>query len=405
VNVASRVISSSPDRAAGIVLAVGVQQVFFNSLEALRGIAALVVVFYHAMWTNPLTQLQFVQNGPLMVDFFFVLSGFVICHSYGHRIGSRSELAKFIWLRFGRLYPLHFAFLMVFLAFEVAKWVVERQLGLVADKPAFTVNGPFALLTNLLLIHSLGLHKTLTFNYPSWSISTEFYTYVLFGVLRLALPNERRFMLAVIAVVLSGAAILLAEQQYALVDAGPEWGFFRCSGEFFLGALTYQAYTSLRSRVPQSASLTALMNALPIAIVLAIVGFLSRPLTGAWPFAFPVLAAALILSVVLASGSPMATLLQTRPLRWLGRVSYSVYMVHAALVWSMTQLLSIALHVPRIELKGEHVLVTSPGWGLVLVIAYVCAVLALSELTYQWIEEPFRARSKQLARRWFGHAA
>ena len=61
---------------------------FFVSLESLRGIAALVVIFYHAEWYNPITPLRFVQNGPLMVDLFFVLSGFVIYHSYGSRLGS-----------------------------------------------------------------------------------------------------------------------------------------------------------------------------------------------------------------------------------------------------------------------------------------------------------------------------
>jgi peptidoglycan/LPS O-acetylase OafA/YrhL len=49
---------------------------FFGGLESLRGVAALIVVFVHIKWVNPLTTLLFFRNGYLMVDLFFVLSGF-----------------------------------------------------------------------------------------------------------------------------------------------------------------------------------------------------------------------------------------------------------------------------------------------------------------------------------------
>jgi peptidoglycan/LPS O-acetylase OafA/YrhL len=61
---------------------------FFGGLESLRGIAALMVVFYHIEWTNPLTHHLIFRNGYLMVDLFFVLSGFVICYNYGQKIGN-----------------------------------------------------------------------------------------------------------------------------------------------------------------------------------------------------------------------------------------------------------------------------------------------------------------------------
>src|SRR5579871_4742226 len=100
---------------------------FFAPLESWRGLAALVVVVFHAVWTNPITASRFFQNGALMVDFFFVLSGFVIFHSYGRKLASTTDVIRFLWLRLGRLWPLHFAFLLVFLGFEVAKLVAERH--------------------------------------------------------------------------------------------------------------------------------------------------------------------------------------------------------------------------------------------------------------------------------------
>jgi len=67
---------------------------FFVPLESLRGVAALIVVVYHAVWLNPVTNSRFFMNGALMVDFFFVLSGFVIFHSYGDRLSSFRDFGR-----------------------------------------------------------------------------------------------------------------------------------------------------------------------------------------------------------------------------------------------------------------------------------------------------------------------
>lgn len=97
---------------------------FFGELESLRGIAALTVVLFHVNqlhWINPVTTHRFFGNGGLMVDLFFVLSGFVICHNYSQKIRSLKNIGRFMFLRLGRLFPLHFFFLLVFLGVEIAK--------------------------------------------------------------------------------------------------------------------------------------------------------------------------------------------------------------------------------------------------------------------------------------------
>jgi peptidoglycan/LPS O-acetylase OafA/YrhL len=375
-------------RAARATVAI-VQPTYFFALESLRGIAALIVVCFHARWTNPITTLEFVQNGPLMVDFFFVLSGFVIYHSYGDRLKSGSDVARFTWLRLGRLYPLHLACLLVFLAFEIGKWPL--------DQPAFITNNKFALVSNLLLIHALGVQKKLTFNYPSWSVSAEFYTYLLFALLRLLLPSRRSFVLVAIGVVAISAATLLAVGKFRLMDAAQDWGLIRCTGEFFLGILTYHAYSALRTRLPAWVASGLLSKTLPLVALIATIAFLSQPLFGTWSFAFPLFGAALILTVVLTSGSPIVDLLQARPFRWLGKVSYSIYMVHAAIGWLIAQALSAAFHFPRVLVDGDPALAMSPGGGLLILAVYICAVLLVSQATFRWIEEPFRAKAKEFA--------
>lgn len=375
---------------------------FFVPLESLRGLAALVVVVYHAVWTNPVTAQNFFQNGALMVDFFFVLSGFVIFHSYGQKLGSLRAVGRFLWLRLGRLYPLHVAFLLVFLAFECAKFAAEKRFGIIADKPAFTVNGGYAFLTNLLLLHSMGLRNSLTFNYPSWSISVEFYAYVLFALVRSAFATLRWFVVAAFGVIGLSTAILLWLHVVPLVNAGFDYGYFRCCAGFFLGTLVYCAYTRLchsqPAHHPAKHSLRLLSGA-SLASMLLVLTFIDP--NGWATYLLPPLSALVILTVMLWPLPALQRILSSAPLAWLGRVSYSLYMVHAALVWVITQLLTVVLKYPKIELADGHGVATPAGVGVTVLVVYIAAVLLLSNFTYHWIEVPFRRRSRQAADRWF----
>lgn len=71
----------------------------FETLNGLRGVAAMVVVAFH--WFGGLT------NGYLAVDFFYVLSGFVIAYAYGNRLRNGLSLRGFLAIRLIRLYPLY----------------------------------------------------------------------------------------------------------------------------------------------------------------------------------------------------------------------------------------------------------------------------------------------------------
>ena len=94
-----------------------------------------------------------------MVDFFFVLSGFVISLNYQRRILVFGDLLNFQLRRFLRLYPLHFLMLAVFLGVEIARYYAEATYGLVASNPAFTVNNIESFLHNLLLTQNIFLSR------------------------------------------------------------------------------------------------------------------------------------------------------------------------------------------------------------------------------------------------------
>src|SRR6267154_4375538 len=93
----------------------------FRVLDSWRGIAALLVAIFHLNVYSAIYPLDFIRNSYLFVDFFFVLSGFVITHSYEDKLSRGHEFASFAIRRFGRLWPLHAAVLVAFVPMERVK--------------------------------------------------------------------------------------------------------------------------------------------------------------------------------------------------------------------------------------------------------------------------------------------
>jgi peptidoglycan/LPS O-acetylase OafA/YrhL len=86
----------------------------FEVLDSWRGICALLVTLFHFPAAGWLATNGFIRGSYLFVDFFFVLSGFVIAHAYGERLGDGTSFRKFMVTRFGRLFPLHAFMLLAF---------------------------------------------------------------------------------------------------------------------------------------------------------------------------------------------------------------------------------------------------------------------------------------------------
>src|SRR5215467_5563526 len=99
----------------------------FEVLDSWRGICAMMVVLYHVPEFFFFSDLAVIRSGWLFVDFFFVLSGFVITYAYGSELANFRDAGQFIMKRFFRLYPLHFctfaAFLGWMLLFDTVRMI------------------------------------------------------------------------------------------------------------------------------------------------------------------------------------------------------------------------------------------------------------------------------------------
>jgi peptidoglycan/LPS O-acetylase OafA/YrhL len=134
------------------------------SLDGLRGIAAIVVMLFHFnIFFLPQARLPFVGRAYLAVDLFFLLSGFVMTHVYGHLLASnwRAHWPKFAIARFARIYPL----------FAVTTLVMIIVVALSNMPLIFVSFSVRSLLLQPLLLQQWA--SGLSWDYPSWSISTE----------------------------------------------------------------------------------------------------------------------------------------------------------------------------------------------------------------------------------------
>lgn len=352
------------------------------ALESVRGIAAMLVVIHHMpAWYTGFYDIRFIRNCYLLVDLFFVLSGFVIYTAYGDRIRSWGELARFQFLRLGRLYPVHLLYLAVFVGFEFAKYFAQNNYGVTMPNTApFKESGGTALIEQIFLAQAIGpTGNALTFNGPAWSISVEFYTYLIFGLIVLFAHRIKHVIFFVLTAIC--VALLFNKTTFGSTD------LLRCLAGFFLGCLVAAKGRNVDSRI--SAVAAAAASA-------ALFIFLSLNTDSRFDSVIDLLTAVLILGLANSERGGLHSVLQWGGFRWLGAISYSIYMSHTAVIWTVNQVFRVVLKRPVLFL-GDRM--TPQLSALETIAAYafvVICVLLVSQATFTLVENPLRQKSRKL---------
>jgi peptidoglycan/LPS O-acetylase OafA/YrhL len=352
-----------------------------DELESVRGLAALLVVFHHLPKWNAILDVGILNNGYEMVDLFFVLSGFVIFTAYSDRIRSGRDLLRFQFLRLGRLYPVHILFLGVFVLIEFAKYLAQTRLGISSpSSEPFKQNSLTALFQQIFLIQAIGpTGHDMTFNAPAWSISVEFFVYLIFGVSLIVFRKARDVSFFVLAV----ASI-------SLLSTGRTLGFddlLRCVAGFSIGCLTASVTRKLPAKVPGFVSLIVLVT---IAIFLQV-----KPV-GQYNLAIDFLASALIASLVLSTGGLLKKTLRLEIFTWLGSISYAMYMSQWAVLWTANQIFRVVLKKPEMAIYGQNIPQASEAETLVAWVLVTAIVLVISVIIHRFVEVPFRSKSRRI---------
>ena len=375
-------VVSAPAPAAAVPAGPGHRD-HFIALDSLRGIAAIVVVLFHIGDFGWLAGIPMMRNGWLLVDFFFILSGFVITMSYGGRLAQGFPKGRFLALRAGRVLPLHYAVLAVMLVLQVA--VVQPLLHEPHSWTEFW--------RSLFLLDAFRPHTGNWFTPVSWTLAVEMVLYVLAAVL------FGRGWLGI------AATVLLALAAGWCLWTGfnpPVFGSLLQRGVlgFALGVGAYALHGRLRDKAFSAAILTVAELALLAAIIATLV---------AVPVARSsvLLVNAVFLPAVLVfarDGGLVSRALHMGPLVTLGRLSFAIYMSHLFIVVGMNRglpLLFAATGRSDLNVQGKTsfglssvALGQAAETGLTLLILLL--VLGLGWLAWRFIEEPSRKWSRDL---------
>ncbi|MBS9478850.1 acyltransferase family protein [Ancylobacter radicis] len=376
----------------------------FEVLDSWRGICAVMVIIYHFIYIVRLDYLHWnlLSNAYLFVDFFFVLSGFVVCHAYRDRLRSGRSVGGFLLRRIGRLWPLHIAVLFAFMLAVMAINISGRHpdhLMIEAGTGNYSMR---ALLLNAALLNSMGFYGV-SWNGPAWSIGAEFYTYALFAAVTLLAGARRLVPAALVITLLAMGAILIVAPTY--MNSTADYGFIRCIAGFFAGVVAYHAHQRLRHLPLPMATLWEVGTVALAGLFIASVGTGPdevKPISVLAPVAF---GAAIL--VFAREGGWVSVMLRARPLRALGCWSYSIYLIHMPLlillaygIWLYGDVAGVAVR-QDVDVLGHMKTLYDLGDPLltgVLLAGFVGLVIALAAFTYARIEEPWRDRFTRIAR-------
>jgi peptidoglycan/LPS O-acetylase OafA/YrhL len=310
----------------------------YPKLESLRGVAAVIVVLYHSSFYVGEPDESPLRHGYLFVDFFFILSGWVMSHAYEAKIVSGMRFANYAILRLGRLYPLHLVILLMWVPYIAAKqWAYEQGVG--GTDPSTSANA-WSFLSNLFLVNAMGLHDRATWNGPSWSIGAEWWTYLLYFA-SLRTFDRRRGVIVPVAVACAAGLALYQLTAGRSLDVGYDFGLVRCVAGFFAGVALYRA-TAQSGGV--HAGSVAWAEGLVVLGVVAVLATAQRI-----PAAVYMAPLAFVPAVrVFASreSGPIGHALGHRVLRRIGMYSYSIYMVHALFSALFSNIAVYLLHAP-----------------------------------------------------------
>ena len=347
----------------------------YAGFDLLRGVAALVVVLKHFKTRLDLPYLA--PNGYLAVDFFFVLSGFVIASAYQGQLEDGSLAAStFVRKRLIRLLPLIVIGAMVATAFELGRLQLDQMQHLkdVAIAFVFGITVLPILQTSVLQTPTLE-QSVFPLNTPIWSLFFEIFANLAFAVC----ARFRLFSAALVLVVFaSGIWLLFAIKNAGSVNfgfnpAGFWLGFPRVAWSFSVGLLLYRyrSFAPRRAFIPAAILLIAVLmlpdTGLPKALVDTIVVMVIMP------------------AIVFASLNADLGHFARRCAIWGGNLSYPLYTLHYPLV-----------HALSFVARGMHF---SSAQQIGVVVVGTAFIIGFSAIVYVVFDVPMRRRLTLLAKR------
>jgi peptidoglycan/LPS O-acetylase OafA/YrhL len=343
----------------------------FETLDGLRGIAAIAVVLFH-FETNYKGDPVF-PHGYLAVDFFFALSGFVLTFAYQRKLDAGQPTLSFLKARLIRLYPLYL------LGLGLGTIALHHEQ---ASKGARGGFGDFwgSLVLNLLFLPTLaGFWPAFPLDPPAWSLFSEMAMNVVHAVwLR---RRSTRALVLIGAAATSGflaVALWFHTVNFGAKETDVYWGLLRVSFSYLVGMLLCRLWQAF----PHAARIPSSLGAI------LLLGLLWFPLNPAHVLRADLAAVCVGCPVILLLGAYAVPHPHVRRFSTLlGKSSYAMYAIHAPFLALANWACVVFLH----QTLGKHEKRSA--------VAVICILVPLSLLLERFYDIPVRAVLRERTRR------
>lgn len=325
----------------------------YAALDAMRGLAAYAVVVYHL-------DRPYAPSAYIAVDFFFVLSGFVIARAYGDKLASGMTTLAFMKARYARLYPLF----IIGSIFGLVQLLLHWQAAGVgrADLGASILTTALMLPSPSFLTRSAGdIWALYPLNGPAWSLFWELLANLVFALVLFRLRTRSLIIIAGLSLAMLIGSVFFHKS----LDLGWEWrsvdgGFARVFFSFTLGMIIYR----LRSNSTLGRTFNSYAAILPIAAICILLFLPTYSLKYALVFCV------LISPLIVLAGTMLELPEKLQRIGiFLGYLSYPIYMCHRGFT-------EIYGHVLREMQSSQPLVYIILYLVLVSVIAYIAAKFA-----------------------------
>jgi len=344
----------------------------FKALDGIRGIAAIIVAFiwhyqHFAPETYPFSKVLYwpYHFGWIMVDLFFILSGFIFFNIYGKRISEHTlSLKDFAVLRFSRLYPLHWLTLIVVFVIQVF-----RKLNGVPSFPLHYSRNIMLFLFNIPMLQNGWITTAFSYNGPAWSIPIEIMMYLLFFAVFFNTGKTKKYIVYCLLLIYLGVIITFSRQNIPFFNGQVSRGLMG----FFIGCITGEVYNfcNVSKKIGNVFTGFCCFAMLFLTIVPALFGYdVLKSWALVYTFAFFPAFVFVVLKIKVLSN-----IFSIKPLVYFGNLSYAIYLLHYP-----CQLIVKTLD----EFTGLHINYSSKAFFIMFTIS----VIVLSHFTYYFFEKP-----------------
>jgi peptidoglycan/LPS O-acetylase OafA/YrhL len=344
----------------------------FVVLDALRGLAAILVFLYHMPKSTFLSNNSFINSAFIFVDLFFVISGFVIYHNYKTRITDIVSAKTFFTKRIKRLYPLHMYTLLIIVLTEIFKWLTINILPY--SSIPFTKESFKTLIVNLFLLNSTPLFEDFSWNGQSWSISAELFCYVLFIIMSIFIFRSKlKTFISTGLIIIVGYTFFYFKNNNFDITLDYDYSFVRGIIGFFTGVFVYLLRTKISSTKNQFV-LNSVLEVLAVLTVTVLTIYAYYNLV-TYYFIYHFIFGLTIYLFSFEKGF-ISSIFKLKWFQNLGKWSYSIYLNHV-----FTILIFKMICLKLLNLDGSLLLVSE-----ILLILLTCWY---SKMTYTHIEKRF----------------